>query len=145
MATSIFANLITDDLERAKAFYTSLGWTINPLFTDDNAACVVIDETLYIMVLRREFFATFTDKQLVDARTHAQMQLAFTCESRDEVDAMLAKGLASGGSEPRPTQDLGFMYSRDIDDPDGNGLAFLYMEPAAVERGPAAYMDGQSD
>ncbi|WP_127792314.1 VOC family protein [Agromyces sp. LHK192] len=143
MSTSIFVNFSTSDLDRAKAFYESLGWTINPLFTDENAACVVIDEHLYFMVLTREYFSTFTDKQLIDPATQAQVQLAFTRESREGVDEIMAKGLAAGGAEPREAQDLGFMYSRDLEDPDGNVLGFLYMEPTAVDQGPEAYMTEQ--
>src|SRR5215207_8478476 len=134
MSTSIFVNLPTTDLERAKAFYTSLGFSINPLFTDENAACVVLDENVYFMVLTREYFATFTDKQIIDPKTQAQISIGLSRDSREEVDEVLAKGLAAGGSEPREAQDYGFMYSRDLEDPDGNNLGFLYMEPAAAEK-----------
>lgn len=142
-ATSIFLNIPTTDLERAKEFYTALGFTINPLFTDENAACVVLSDTIYFMVLTREYLGTFTDKQIIDPKTQAQVSIALTRDSREEVDAVLAKGLAAGGSEPRPAQDYGFMYSRDLDDPDGNNLSFLFMEPAAAEQGPEAYMAQQ--
>ena len=143
MSTSIFVNLPTTDLERSKAFYTSLGFAINPLFTDDNAACVVLDDNIYFMVLTREYLGTFTDKQIIDPKTHAQTSIAFTRDSRDEVDEVMAKGLGAGGSEPREAQDLGFMYSRDLEDPDGNLLGFLFMEPAAAEKGPEAYLAEQ--
>lgn len=143
MTTSMFVNLPTADLARAKAFYEGLGYSINPMFTDENAACVVLSDTLYFMVVTRAFLATFTDKQITDPRTHAQTMIALTCESRAEVDAMIAKGLAAGGSEPRPAQDYGFMYSRDLEDPDGNLLGYLYMEPTAAEQGPEAYLAQQ--
>ena len=142
--THIFVNFPTSDLERAKAFYTALGADINPQFTDDNAACIVWDENVFFMVLTKEYFATFTDKQLVDTTTHAQVSLALSRESREDVDKALEAGLANGGSEPRPAQDYGFMYSRDLDDPDGNSLGFLYMEPAAAEQGPEAYLAEQA-
>lgn len=144
MPTQIFVNLPTSDLERSKAFYTSLGWEINPLFTDDNAACVVIDENIFFMVLTREHFATFTDKTIVDPHTQAQVSVAFSRESRAAVDEIMTKGLAAGGAEPRDAQDYGFMYSRDLDDPDGNNLSFLFMEQQASEQGPAAYLADQS-
>jgi len=137
--TMIFVNVPSSDLERSKAFYTALGCTINPLFTDENAACVVWDENIYFMVLTREFFATFTDKAVADTATTAQALIAFTRDSRDEVDAVVSAGLAAGGVEPRPAQDVGFMYSRDLEDPDGNVLEFLYMDPHAAEVGPEAY------
>ena len=143
MTTSIFVNLPSTDLERSKNFYTALGFTINPMFTDENAACVVLDDNIYFMVLTREYLGTFTDKQIIDTTTQAQTSIALTRDSRDEVDAALAKGLAAGGTEPRDAQDYGFMYSRDLEDPDGNILGFLFMEPAAVEKGPDAYLAEQ--
>ena len=130
--TSIFVNIPTSDLERAKTFYTSLGATINPLFTDENAACIVWDENVYFMVLTNEYFKTFT-----------QALIALSRDSREDVDKALAAGLSNGGSEPRSTQDYGFMYSRDLEDPDGNILEFLYMDPQAAEQGPAVYMAEQ--
>ncbi len=136
--TKVFVNLPTVDLERSKAFYTALGCEINPLFTDDNAACVVWSDDVFFMVHTREYFATFTEKEIVDPATSAQVSVAFSRDSRAEVDAILEKGLAAGGGEPKPPQDLGFMYSRDLDDPEGNSLSFLYMEPSAVENGPGA-------
>ena len=144
MPTNIFVSYPTADLDRSKAFYTALGATINPLFTDENAACLVWDENIYFMVLKREFFATFTDKQVADPATTAQVQIAFTRDSREDVDAVAEAGLAAGGSEPRPAQDFGFMYSRDLEDPDGNIVAFLYMEPQAAEQGPEAYLAEQA-
>ena len=144
MSTNIFVNLPSSDLERSKAFYTSLGFTINPAFTDENAACVVLSDTIYFMVLTREYLSTFTDKQIIDPKTQAQVSIALTRDSREDVDDVIAKGLAAGGSEPRPAQDYGFMYSRDLDDPDGNNLSFLFMEPAAAEMGPEAYLASQS-
>jgi len=143
MTTSIFVNLTTSDLDRAKAFYEALGFSINPNFTDENAACVVLDDNVYFMVLTREYFGTFTDKQVIDPATQAQVSIALTRETREAVDEVLEKGLAAGGSEPREAQDYGFMYSRDLDDPDGNNLSFLFMEPAAAEMGPEAYMAQQ--
>lgn len=141
--TNIFVNLPTTDLERSKAFYEALGYTINPLFTDENAACVVLDENVYFMVLTREYLATFTDKKIADTKTHAGAMVALSRESREDVDAIVERGLAAGGSEPRPVQDLGFMYSRDLEDPDGNNLSFLYMEPDAAENGPDASLAEQ--
>ncbi len=142
--THIFVNVPTNDLEKAKAFYTALGAEINPLFTDENAACIVWGDNIQMMVLTKEYLSTFTDKEIIDPRTHAQVQIAFSRDPREEVDRVLEAGLANGGSEPRPAQDYGFMYSRDLDDPDGNGLAFLFMEPQAAEQGPDAYLAEQA-
>ena len=143
MATDIFVNLTTTDLPRAKEFYQGLGWTINPLFTDENAACVVIDEHIYLMVLTREFFGTFTKKTIPDPHTSSQLQTAFSVESREAVDAFLEKALAAGATEPKDAQDYGFMYSRDFEDPDGNEFSVLWMDPKAAEEGPDAFMAAQ--
>ncbi|MFC4137943.1 MULTISPECIES: VOC family protein [unclassified Microbacterium] len=143
--TKVFVNLPTTDLERAKAFYTALGCTISPEFTDENAACVVWSDDIYFMLITRAYFATFTDKPIADPNQTLQVSTAFSQDSREEVDAIIAKGLAAGGVEPKPAQDYGFMYSRDLDDPDGNSLGFIFMEPAAAEQGPEAYMASQAD
>lgn len=145
MSTQIFVNLPTTDLERSKEFYRALGCEINPLFTDENAACVVWSEDVFFMVLTREFFATFTDKPIVDPNAQLQTSVSFAMGSREEVDAIMAKGLAAGGAEPIEAQDHGFMYSRDLDDPDGNSLGFLFMEPQAASEGPEAYMEGREE
>jgi len=142
--TGIFVNMPTTDLDRSKAFYEALGFTINPLFTDENAACVVLSENIYFMVLTREYIATFTDKEIIDPLTQAQMSISLGSESREEVDDMLARGLAAGGREPREAQDYGFMYARNLEDPDGNSLSFLFMEQAAAEVGPEAYLASRS-
>ncbi|GGF31078.1 glyoxalase [Microbacterium sorbitolivorans] len=136
----IFVNLPTTDLERSKAFYTALGCSINPLFTDDNAACIVWDDNTFFMVLTHAHFSQFTSKAIGDGHTTAQAIISFMVDSRDEVDEKITAGLAAGGSEPRDAQDYGFMYQRSIEDPDGNNLEFGYMEPQAAEDGPDAYV-----
>jgi len=141
--TQIFVNLPTSDLERSKAFYAALGCELNPLFTDENAACIVWDESIYFMMLTREFFASFTDKTVADPATTAQVLTALSRPSREAVDAVLTQGLAAGGVEPREAQDYGFMYSRDLEDPDGNVLEFMWMAPQAAEEGPEAYLAAQ--
>lgn len=143
MTTNVFVNLPTSDLDRAKAFYSGLGWRIEPNFTDQNAACIVIDENVFLMMLTRDFFATFTDKPIADPHTSAQVETALSRDSREEVDALLEKVLAAGGAEPRPAQDYGFMYARDFEDPDGNHFSALYMDPKAAEIGPEAFMAEQ--
>lgn len=145
MPTEMFVNLPTSDLDRAKAFYTGLGWEINAQFTDENAACVIIDERLYLMILTREYFATFTDKTIVDPATAAQVQVALSRDSREEVDALVEKAIAAGGREHGKAQDYGFMYSRDFEDPDGNIFGALWMNPVAAEIGPEAFMAQQDN
>ena len=142
--THIFVNIPTSDLEKSKAFYTALGCDINPLFTDENAACVVWGDNIQFMVLTKEYFATFTEKPIVDPRTHAQVLIAISRDSREDVDTIVEAGVANGGTEPTEPKDYGFMYSRDLEDPDGNGIEFVFMEPQAAEQGPDAYMAEQA-
>ena len=144
MPTKIFVSYPTADLDRSKAFYTAVGATINPHFTDENGACLAWDENIFFMMLRREVFASFTDKQVADPATTAQVQSMFYRDSRQEVDAVVEAGVAAGGTETGPAQDFGFMYVRDLEDPDGNVIAFGYMEPLAAEQGPAAYLAAQA-
>ena len=141
--THIFVNIPTNDLERAKSFYTGLGAGINPLFTDENAACIVWDDNVFFMVLTKEYLGTFTEKTIADAETTAQALIGLSRDSREEVDKAVEAGLAGGGVEPRAAQDYGFMYNRTVEDPDGNILEFIYMDPAAAEQGPEVYMAEQ--
>lgn len=131
MATKIFVSYPSADLERSKTFYAALGATLEPAFTDENAVCFSWDDNIYFMLLKREFFAGFTDKQIVDPKTSAQVQSAFTRDARADVDAVVEAGLAAGGTEAGTAQDHGFMYSRDIEDPDGNIVAFIWMAEEA--------------
>ncbi len=143
--TAMFVNLPVTDLERAKAFYTALGFSINPLFTDHNAACVVVEDGhSYFMILVREFFQTFTDLPIGDPAVSPSVATAIFLDSRDEVDRAVANGLSAGGSEARPAADYGFMYQRQVTDPDGNVLEFGWMDPVAAEQGPEAFAAQQA-
>lgn len=135
---SIFVNLPTADVERAKTFYSALGWSINELFSDENAACVVIDETTYLMVLRRDFYAGFLDgKEVGDPATTSLALISFDLPSKEDVDAFIDRVAAAGGKVGK-TNDLGFMYQRQFDDPDGNHFEPFWMDPAAAAGGPPA-------
>lgn len=143
--TSMFVNLPVTDLDRAKAFYEALGFRINPLFTDHNAACVVVEEDhSYFMILVRDFFQTFTDRPIGDPVATVSVTTAIFVDSREQVDAAIAAGLAAGGSEDRPATDYGFMYQRQLTDPDGNLLEFGWMDPVAAGQGPEAFMNQQA-
>ena len=142
--TAMFVNLPVTDLERAKAFYTAIGFTINPAFTDHNAACVVVEEDhSYFMILVREFFQTFTDLPLGDPAVNPSVATAIFVDSREDVDKAVADGLAAGGSEAHPASDFGFMYQRQLTDPDGNILEFGWMNPIAAQQGPEAFANQQ--
>lgn len=139
----LFVSLPVTDLERTKAFYTAVGLTLNPQFTDENAACFVVEEDhSALMLLTREFFQTFTDLPIGDPSISPSGSTSIFLDSRDAVDAAAAAGLAAGGSEPRPATDYGFMYQRGISDPDGNALEFGWMDPSASQEGPGVDTEG---
>ena len=141
----MFVNLPVTDLERSKAFYTALGFTINPAFTDHNAACVVVDDGHnYFMILVREFFQTFTTLPIGDPAVNPSVATAIFLDSRDDVDKAIADGLAAGGAEPHPASDYGFMYQRQLNDPDGNILEFGWFDPTAAAQGPDLFADQQA-
>jgi hypothetical protein len=143
--TQMFVNLPVTDLERAKAFYTAIGFTINPLFTDHNAACVIVEEDHnYFMILVREYFQTFTDLPLGDPAVSPSVATALFVDDRESVDKAVAAGIAASGSEARPASDYGFMYQRQLTDPDGNVLEFGWMDPTAASQGPEAFANQQA-
>lgn len=138
MSTQLFVNIITDDLPRARQFFTSVGWIINPNFSDDNAICVVLSEHNYLMVLTRSFYAHFlegTGKVTGDAKTQSLALISFSLDSREAVDHFVARAEGAGAKVGK-TQDLGFMYQRQFDDPDGNHFEPFWMDPGAAESGP---------
>ncbi|HMH59573.1 MAG TPA: VOC family protein [Galbitalea sp.] len=133
MSTMIFVNLPVSDLERSKAFYSALGYDINPQFTDENAACIVISENIFAMLLVKPFFANFTSKEIADTSTTVAAINSLSADSREEVDALADKAIAAGGSQTNEPQDLGFMYNRSFSDPDGNMWETLWMDPQHVQ------------
>lgn len=143
--TMMFVSMPVTDLERAKAFYTAVGFRINPQFTDHNAACVVVEEDhSAIMILTREYFQTFTDLTIGDPTVSPTTSTSVFLDSRDAVDAAATAALAAGGTEPRPATDYGFMYQRGINDPDGNALEFGWMDPSEGAQAPDALADQQA-
>jgi len=138
MPTAIFVNLPVADLGVSRTFYTGLGYTINENFSNDDGICVVITESIYVMLLVPAFFQSFTPRPISDATTSTEVLLAVSTDSRDDVDRHVAAAVAGGGTETRETQDMGFMYSRAYSDPDGHIWEILWMDPAAAESGPPA-------
>ncbi len=130
-----FVNLPVADLPTSIAFYTGAGFALDPRMTDDTAACMVIGEGLYAMLLTHAKWATFTRKPVADTRTTGAMALAWTLPDRAAVDAQMARALAAGGTEPRPADDHGFMYSRAFEDPDGHTWEPFWFDTAALEGG----------
>lgn len=132
MNKQIFVNLPVKDLPRSKEFFAALGYTFNPQFTNDQGACMVISENIYAMLLTEEFFKTFIDRPISSAHESAQVINCLSCESREEVDATVAKALAAGGTVPREPQDMGFMYGHGFADLDGHLWELAFMDPAAM-------------
>lgn len=129
----IFVNLPVNDLDASKKFFTELGYAINPQFSDDNAASVVISDTIVAMLLTKPFYATFTKKEIADATQTSEVLVALSAESREKVDELVEKALAAGGSPAGETQDHGFMYGRSFDDLDGHTWEVVWMDPSAIE------------
>jgi uncharacterized protein len=133
MATKIFVNLPVKDLERSKRFFTALGYSFNPQFTDENAGCLVISEDIYAMLLVEPFFKGFTKKEITDSSKSNEVIIALTADSRDDVDRLVDKALAAGGSPSMDTMDQGFMYNRSFKDPDGHLWEVVWMDPSAIQ------------
>lgn len=135
MHQQIFVNLPIENMARSQAFFRALGYEFNPDFTNDQGACLVLGDNLFVMLLVKEFYATFTSKTIADARTTSEVLMCFSCDSRDEVDALASKAIAAGATAPRPAQDLGFMYSQSFDDLDGHTWEFVHMVDASKALG----------
>ncbi|MFB7109733.1 VOC family protein [Streptomyces sp. NPDC056291] len=138
----LFVNIPVADLERGKAFFADLGFGFNPNFTDETAACMLVGEHAFVMLLSREKFAKLP---MADPTTHTLGLYCFSVSSRDEVDAVSAAALAAGGSEADGAEDYGFMYSRSFFDLDGHGWQVMWMDPAAAEQGPEAFAASMQD
>ena len=128
----IFVNLAVSDLKRSMDFFSKLGFTFNPKFTDENAACMILSSEGYVMLLRESFFKSFTKRDLCDTTRQNEALLALSCESRPEVDEMVKTALANGGKPAMDPQDHGFMYAWSFYDIDGHHWEVLWMDPAAV-------------
>jgi predicted lactoylglutathione lyase len=134
MSKLIFVNLPVADLPRAVAFYEAIGAVKNPQFTDDTAACMIFSETIHAMLLTHDKFRQFTTKQIPDTKATCQVLLCVSADSRVDVDAMIERAGAAGGSvDPGPKQDHGFMYGRSFEDPDGHIWEVMWMDMEAAK------------
>ncbi|WP_215397236.1 VOC family protein [Rheinheimera oceanensis] len=131
MSRMIFVNLPVKDLKTSMAFYTALGFTNNPHFTDDTAACMVWSKAINVMLLTHDKWRQFTNRP-IPATTSSEVMLALSCDSREAVDAMNNAAKQGGTADINPVQDLGFMYSRALTDPDGHIWEPFWMDPAAI-------------
>jgi len=132
MKRQIYVNLPIKNMERSQAFFASLGFSFNPQFTNEQGACMVVADDIYVMLLVEPFFQTFTAKPVADATKSTEVLVCLSCESRAEVDALVAKARAAGGTVPRAPQDHGFMYGHGFDDLDGHTWELVYMDPSAA-------------
>lgn len=128
----IFVNLPVKDLNRTVEFFTKLGFTFNPDFTDENATCMIIGENIFAMLLTEKYFSTFTKKPLTDAKTSTEVINAFSLGSRQEVDDITEKAIAAGGKQYKEAEDHGWMYGRNFEDLDGHQWEFFFMDMSAM-------------
>jgi hypothetical protein len=133
MSRKIFVNLAVRDLQKSMQFFSGLGFEYNPQFTDENAACMIISEEAFVMLLGEPFFKTFTKKDVVDARTQTEGLFALSCTSRAEVDELVHKAIAAGGTHAMDAVDHGFMYAWSFYDLDGHHWEVLWMDPKAAQ------------
>lgn len=128
----LYINLPVADLARTRAFYEGLGFEIDPRFSDDNAIAVKLGDNQAAMLLKREFFQTFTPLQIGDPRKQTQCLVAIQLDSREAVDAIVQAAVAQGGDEPHGPEDYGFMYQRAFNDPDGHGWGPFWMDAGGI-------------
>lgn len=133
MLTQVYINLPVSDLDNSKTFYTALGWTVNPTFTNDDAAAITISDTIHVMLLTHKHYANFTDKIIADTHATSGVINAVGAGNADDVDAVVERAIAAGATEGA-VQNLGFMRSRSFADPDGHLWEIMWMDPI-VEAG----------
>ncbi|MBI4173828.1 MAG: glyoxalase/bleomycin resistance/extradiol dioxygenase family protein [Candidatus Aenigmarchaeota archaeon] len=138
MATKIFINLPVKELKRSMDFFTKLGFSFNPRFTDQNAACLVISDSIYAMLVMEKFFLTFTKKQVCNTATHAETINAIAVGSRQQVDTIMQAALKAGAIEHRPAQDYGWMYGRSFQDLDGHLWEVFHMDESKAGQAAAS-------
>lgn len=128
MATQIFVNLPVKDLNRSVEFFTKLGFSFNPQFTDENATCMVVSDTIFVMLLVEKYFATFTPNEVCDATKQTEAIICLSSESRAKLDEMVRTAVEAGAKTPNEAKDHGFMYQHGFQDLDGHLWELVYME-----------------
>jgi predicted lactoylglutathione lyase len=139
MSRLLFLNLPVADLSASRIFFAELGFDFNEKFCDEGAACMVVSDQAYVMLLARERFADFVTKPLADASKETALTACISAESREEVDSLFAAAEAAGAGPVKEPQDYGFMYQRSFSDLDGHHWEIAWMDPVAVEKGPAEF------
>lgn len=139
---TMFVNLPVRDLDRAKGFFAKLGFSFHARFTDEKAACMIVSDVGYVMLIHETFYRTFTKREPCDASRQNEGLVALSCESRAEVDGLARRAVEAGGSLAMEPRDHGFMYERSFYDPDGHQWAVIWMDPEVARgRGPARALD----
>ncbi len=133
MSKMIFVNLPVASVAKSTAFYEAIGFEKNAMFSNDNASCMVWSDTIHVMLLAHDFYATFTTKQIADTHTFSAALICLSRDSRAEVDSITDAAIAAGGRETREPQDMGFMYGRAFDDPDGHTFEVMHMDIEAAQ------------
>ncbi|HOI29618.1 MAG TPA: VOC family protein [Melioribacteraceae bacterium] len=134
MAQKIFVNLPVKDINRSIEFFSKLGYSFNPKFTDQNATCMIVSDDIYVMLLTEKFFRTFTNKEISDAKKSTEVLISLTAENKEAVNQFMARALDAGGKEPREAQDHGWMYGRSFEDLDGHIWEIFYMDESALDK-----------
>jgi len=134
MATKIFVNLPVKDLKRSMEFFTKLGYKFNPQFTDETAACMIVSDDIYVMLLTHPKFKEFTPKAICDATKSTEVLVCLSCESRDSVNDMVRNAVAAGGTTYAQSKDYGFMYQHGFQDLDNHMWELIYMEPNGIAK-----------
>ncbi|MBV9930740.1 MAG: VOC family protein [Alphaproteobacteria bacterium] len=132
MSRMIFVNLPVADLRRSVAFYEAVGFTVNPQFTDETAACMVLSDEIHVMLLTHDKYRMFTSKEIADAHRTSAVLLCISCDSRAAVDDITEAALAHGSREPSPKDEYSFMYGRSFEDPDGHCWAPMWLDMGAL-------------
>ena len=140
MAKMIFVNLPVADVAKSTAFYEALGFKKNAKFSNEQASAMVWSEAIHVMLLAHGFYSTFTDKKIVDAKSTSGVLNCLSFDDKAQVDAFHGAVKSAGGSEPRPIEDQGFMYGGSVEDPDGHIWETMWMDQAAAEEGPEAFV-----
>lgn len=132
MKRQIFVNIPVKNLDKTKEFFSALGFEFNPQFTDQKAACMIVSDDIFVMLLVENFFKTFTKKEIVDAKKATEALICISAENRSAVDEMVHKAVAAGATAPRDPMDHGFMYGWGFEDLDGHIWEVVWMDPAAI-------------
>ena len=132
METNLYLNLAVKDLNRAISFFKELGFSVNPKFTNEKGACIVIGKNINVMLLVEEFYKTFTDKEICDSKTTSEALISISLESREKVNEMINKAVKAGGTDYKREQDYGWMYQKTFLDPDGHHWEVFYMDESQI-------------